>query len=132
MATHAPTGRDVDKLDPMPDSLVMGQDQQYLVRFCHCCRRSTRAAIAVAAKTGRCTQAKHSLDKLFEGLLVNVLRDKPADPLQYIIDSLSLGQDQATQARTATRLLHAWCTALTSLTQKLVSFRLYPGSHAGS
>jgi hypothetical protein len=27
--------RDVDKLDPMPDSLVMGQDQQYLVS-CAC------------------------------------------------------------------------------------------------
>lgn len=43
-------------------------------------------------------QAKHSLDKLFEGLLVDVLREKPADPLQFIIDSLSLGPEHAAQA----------------------------------
>jgi hypothetical protein len=43
-------------------------------------------------------QAKHSLDKLFEQLLVDVLREKPVDPLQFIIDSLSLGVEHAAQA----------------------------------
>lgn len=42
-------------------------------------------------------QAKHSLDKLFETLLLEVLKEKPADPLQYIIDSLSLGPEHAAQ-----------------------------------
>jgi len=44
-------------------------------------------------------QVKHSLDQLFAGLLKDVLTSKPADPLQYIIDSLSLGPDLATQVR---------------------------------
>lgn len=63
--------RDVDKLDSMPDNQILLLDQQYLV--------------------------KHSLDQLFAGLLKDVLTSKPADPLQYIIDSLSLGPDLATQ-----------------------------------
>lgn len=42
-------------------------------------------------------QAKHSLDKLLGGLLTDLLREKPADPLQFIIDSLSLGPEHAAQ-----------------------------------
>lgn len=44
-------------------------------------------------------QQKHSLDKLFEGLLMGVLREKPSDPLQFIIDTLSLGPENAAQVR---------------------------------
>lgn len=44
-------------------------------------------------------QVKHSLDQLFAGLLRDVLTSKPAEPLQYIIDSLSLGPDLAAQVR---------------------------------
>lgn len=44
-------------------------------------------------------QAKHSLDKLFETLLTDLLKKKPADPLQFIIDSLSMGPEHAAQAR---------------------------------
>jgi hypothetical protein len=43
-------------------------------------------------------QAKHSLDKLFEALLMDLLKEKPADPLQFIIDSLSMGPEHAAQA----------------------------------
>jgi hypothetical protein len=46
-------------------------------------------------------QQKHSLDKLFEGLLLGVLREKPSDPLQFIIDTLSLGPEHAAQASDA-------------------------------
>jgi hypothetical protein len=40
----------------------------------------------------------HSLDKMFEDLLMGVLREKPSDPLQFIIDTLSLGPEHAAQA----------------------------------
>lgn len=60
--------------------------------------------------TCRCLQAKHSLDKLFTDLLADVLRQKPADPLQFIIDSLSLGPEHAAQASRSNRVTLLCCT----------------------
>eukprot|EP00775_Hariotina_reticulata_P013723 gene13723-13845_t len=63
--------RDVDQLDPLPDDRIRQQDHDYM--------------------------AEHQLDRLFSGLLSELLMHKPPDPLQYIIDNLTLGADQAVQ-----------------------------------
>lgn len=42
-------------------------------------------------------QVKHQLDRLFGDLLGDILRQKPHDPLQFIIDSVVLGPQHAAQ-----------------------------------
>jgi hypothetical protein len=40
---------------------------------------------------------QHQLDKLLGGLMSDILKHKPQDPLQFIIDSITLGPDHAMQ-----------------------------------
>eukprot|EP00879_Flechtneria_rotunda_P007847 GHRR01008223.1.p1 GENE.GHRR01008223.1~~GHRR01008223.1.p1 ORF type:complete len:164 (+),score=42.34 GHRR01008223.1:222-713(+) len=63
--------RDVDKLDPLPDEVIRQQDQEYMMT--------------------------HQLDKLLCSLLAGILKQKPQDCLQFIIDSITLGPEQAQQ-----------------------------------
>mmetsp|Transcript_15079 Transcript_15079/g.32687 ORF Transcript_15079/g.32687 Transcript_15079/m.32687 type:complete len:163 (-) Transcript_15079:10-498(-) len=63
--------RDVDKLDPVPDGKLAQIDKDYLER--------------------------HQLDKLFNGILTNMIQLKPLDPVQYIIDSVQYGAEYAKQ-----------------------------------
>ncbi|KIZ03041.1 flagellar associated protein [Monoraphidium neglectum] len=65
-------GRDVDRLDPMPDGKLYEQDQAYL--------------------------EQHGVGPLFSGLLADIARTMPADPVQFMIDSLTLGPEQAEQS----------------------------------
>jgi hypothetical protein len=60
-------------------------------------------------------QAKHSLEKLFESLLTDLLKEKPPDPLQFIIDSLSMGPEHAAQAswQCTWSLQHHWLSGRT-------------------
>lgn len=43
--------------------------------------------------------ARHKLDALFSDLLAALLKQKPRDPLQYVIDALALGPQHAQQVR---------------------------------
>ncbi len=43
------------------------------------------------------SQAKHRLDALMGTLLEGLLRQQPRDPLQYMIDTLTLGSEAAQQ-----------------------------------
>ncbi|WIA09033.1 hypothetical protein OEZ85_008447 [Tetradesmus obliquus] len=63
--------RDVDKLDPMPDEKLRQLDEDYVIQ--------------------------HQLDKLLGGLMSDILKHKPQDPLQFIIDSITLGPEHAMQ-----------------------------------
>ena len=42
-------------------------------------------------------QTKHQLEQLFSGVLLDLLAEQPADPMQYIIDWVQAGREQATQ-----------------------------------
>ncbi|GFR39780.1 hypothetical protein Agub_g265 [Astrephomene gubernaculifera] len=64
-------GRHVDKLDTLPDELLKKHDEEYL--------------------------AKHQLDKLFGVILQGLVQEMPLDPVQFIIDSVQYGVDQASQ-----------------------------------
>ncbi|PNW88558.1 hypothetical protein CHLRE_01g034550v5 [Chlamydomonas reinhardtii] len=64
-------GRHVDKLDTLPDEQLKKQDEAYL--------------------------AKHQLDKLFGECLQGLVQEMPRDPVQFIIDSVHYGVDQAKQ-----------------------------------
>jgi hypothetical protein len=50
-------------------------------------------------------QVQHQLDKLLGGLMSDILQHKPQDPLQFIIDSLTLGPEHAMQVRLPIELL---------------------------
>ncbi|KAF6266705.1 hypothetical protein COO60DRAFT_10015 [Scenedesmus sp. NREL 46B-D3] len=63
--------RDVDKLEPIPDEKLRQLDEEYVVQ--------------------------HQLDKLLGGLMSDMLKHKPQDPLQFIIDSITLGSKNAIQ-----------------------------------
>ncbi|KAI8476446.1 MAG: hypothetical protein J3K34DRAFT_510027 [Monoraphidium minutum] len=65
-------GRDVDRLDPMPDGKLCEQDQAYL--------------------------EKHGIGQLFNGIVLDIARQAPADPLQFMIDTLTLGPELAMQS----------------------------------
>jgi hypothetical protein len=54
-------------------------------------------------------QEKHCLGELFGSLLLSVLKDKPADPLQFIIDTLSLGPELAAQVCLLVQMLFDFC-----------------------
>jgi hypothetical protein len=114
-------GRDVDRLDPMPDGKLYEQDQAYLVRVlaglgcvavcvpsCTPCTGSRAARGPPApAHPGRAAngrgpsptphQEQHGVGPLFSGLLADIARTMPADPVQFMIDSLTLGPEQAEQ-----------------------------------
>jgi len=63
--------RDVDALDALPDAKLKAQDAAYLT--------------------------KNGIDVLFGSLLRHVIQLKPADPLQYMIDSVEYSPEYATQ-----------------------------------
>jgi len=66
-----PPPRDVDRLDPLPDGKICEQDQAYLER--------------------------HQIGPLFNKLMHQLMRHAPADPVQYMIDSLTLSPEDAAQ-----------------------------------
>lgn len=63
--------RDVDKLDALPDEKIKEQDKRYL--------------------------SCHKVDELLGDIMRRLLEHGPADPVQYIIDSLSLDYELAMQ-----------------------------------
>ncbi|GLC43284.1 hypothetical protein PLESTB_001489900 [Pleodorina starrii] len=73
-------GRHVDKLDVLPDELLKKQDEAYL--------------------------AKHQLDVLFGEILQGLVKEMPTDPVQFIIDSVAYGVDQAVQDKESGMPLH--------------------------
>jgi hypothetical protein len=101
--THGPRG--VEKLEPLQDHHILQADQAYLVR--RCAPLPTATPCSGAGRTRRAhptpscvrlrPQVKHSLDKLLGGLMTDILKQKPADPLQFIIDTLTLSPEQAAQ-----------------------------------
>ena len=44
-------------------------------------------------------QEEHRVGQLFSGLMMDITRQMPADPIQFMIDSLTLGPEQAVQVR---------------------------------
>lgn len=44
-----------------------------------------------------CAQVEHQLDKLLGGLMTDILKHKPQDPIQFIIDTITLGAELAMQ-----------------------------------
>lgn len=63
--------RDIDKLESVPDKSYAETDKVYL--------------------------EKHKISCLLEDLLGQLLYEKPPDPLQYMIDFMSLGEEPARQ-----------------------------------
>jgi hypothetical protein len=105
-STTAASSRDVDTLDALPDRQILLQDQEYLVGSCAWQPRvrvpttalpPCRARLTRRSPVLNCVQARHSLDKLFSGLMLQLLMQKPADPLQFVIDTLSLSPQEAAQ-----------------------------------
>ncbi len=80
--------RGVDRLDPLPDAKICEQDQAYL--------------------------QQHQIGALFSQLMLDVMCHAPADPVQFMIDSLTLGAEDAMQAgvlAVPARGLPAWWQA---------------------
>lgn len=63
--------RDIDRLESLPDESIRKQDQEYLV--------------------------SQKVQDIFDGLLGGLLKEKPVDPIQYIIDLLQYSADEARQ-----------------------------------
>lgn len=107
--------RDVDKLDPMPDEKLRQLDEDYVVSiparmFMRLCnaeagtlaqqQETTCVGLGVyrsRSKDSTSLQIQHQLDKLLGGLMSDILKYKPQDPLQFIIDSITLGPEHAMQ-----------------------------------
>ncbi|KAG2501852.1 hypothetical protein HYH03_000350 [Edaphochlamys debaryana] len=73
-------GRHVDKLDVLPDEELKRQDEAYLT--------------------------KHKLDALFGEILQGLVQEMPSDPVQFIIDSVQYGAEQAKQDPETSLPLH--------------------------
>jgi hypothetical protein len=97
--------RDVDKLDPLPDEKLRQLDEEYVVSriTAHLRVQQSDAHAVYNAHTVALTclliilQMQHQLDKLLGGLMSDILKHKPQDPLQFIIDSITLGPEHAMQ-----------------------------------
>ncbi|GMH36858.1 hypothetical protein BSKO_04731 [Bryopsis sp. KO-2023] len=63
--------RDIDRLNPLPDSSIEEASREYLM--------------------------KHNIDGFIGGLLEKTLKNRPPDVLQYIADCLEFGPEEAQQ-----------------------------------
>ena len=57
-------------------------------------------------------QEKHGIGPLFNGLVLDMARHMPADPVQFMIDSLTMGPEMAMQVR-----MRAWHPGMQQRTQ---------------
>jgi hypothetical protein len=124
--------RDVDKLDPLPDEKLRQLDEEYVVSrtAAHMCSMllshlhvQQSDAVCNAHAVWLITayyyilQMQHQLDKLLGGLMSDILKHKPQDPLQYIIDSITLGPEHAMQVCVLTCISLYSNTIMTSSVQ---------------
>lgn len=131
----APAARlwDADTLEAVPAHQILLQDQEYLVRRRGsqrvCCSTSTlgwsrcslrqlpqliplgRPATIMRPRPHTPSQAQHQLDKLFGGLLTELLKQRPADPLTFMIDTLALGPEHAAQVCRSSTTVCCWCSS---------------------
>jgi hypothetical protein len=83
--------REVDKLEPVPDDQLRRQGKEYLVSALKC--KLTCESLFDA----KSAQEKHNINNLFNGLLQDLLKQQPRDPVQFMIDAITLGPDEAVQ-----------------------------------
>jgi hypothetical protein len=63
--------RDVDRIDPLPDNRIKEEDKRYL--------------------------QQHQTDQLLGDVMRKLLESSPPDPVQYVIDCISLDYELAAQ-----------------------------------
>ena len=84
--------RDVDKLVAVPDDQLRRQGKDYLVSVLRGSRYEFSQHLMKVP-----LQEKHNINALFNGLLQELLKQKPKDPIQFMIDTITIGPEEAVQ-----------------------------------